>query len=276
MANTLDLINASAGTGEAVRPNITIARSAGATIITVDSVANWPAKFVATAGKIVGTALTTPLVFAGHISGTTIIIDTIAPGYADTLGNAVGDVLVLKPSTLWADNIAGVLAVAHNNDGTIINQTITAVKIAANTITAAQITNNTITGTQMNLAHAVDGNGWRVHDYGTFKEYLYSPASFSPLVVYGAWGASNCSQTVANNIPLPVGVTAATNLSFQVYGAGTTSGSASNPITYLLQINGSNFDSGTGGSLTIIANNPTNQTVNGFYTTVWIRATDRT
>lgn len=118
MIATLDLINASAGTGEAVRSNVTILRIGGSTTITVDSLANWPNKFIATAGKLVGTTLTTPFVFAGHKSGSTIIIDQIAPGYTDA-GNAVGDIIVLKPTSLWGDTIASYLAVSLSNTGTL-------------------------------------------------------------------------------------------------------------------------------------------------------------
>ena len=126
MIATLDLINASAGTGEAVRSNVTVLRIGGSTTITVDSLTNWPTKFVATAGKLVGTVLTTPFVFAGHKSGSTIIIDQIAPGYTDA-GNAVGDIVVLKPSTLWGDTIAQFLAVSLANDGTLGTTAITQV-----------------------------------------------------------------------------------------------------------------------------------------------------
>jgi hypothetical protein len=41
----------------------------------------------------------------GHVSGSTIIIDQIAPGYTDTYGSAVGDVVVIKPNTWWADTL---------------------------------------------------------------------------------------------------------------------------------------------------------------------------
>lgn len=237
----------------------------------------------------------TKQVFTGQVSTGSVlnVIWTEGTNQPHTVGAIIIDYTSATHQNLMQKGIS----VQHNQDGThaasvitganIAANTIGAGNIAANTIGAGQIANNSITTTQlaattiassnMNLGHVVDGLGWRVHDYGTFKEYLYSPATFSP-VTYGAWGASFCSQTVANNIPLPAGISASGNLSFQVYGTGTANGSVSNPITYQLQINGTgaSFDGGPGGSLAIIANNPTNQAVAGFYTTVWIRATDRT
>lgn len=116
---TLDLLNASAGTGEAVRSNVTVIRTAGSTTITVDSLTNWPTKFIATIGRLVGGVLTTHFVFAGHKSGSTIIIDAIASGYTDVINSAVGDIVVLKPTTAWADVIASFLAVSLSNTGSL-------------------------------------------------------------------------------------------------------------------------------------------------------------
>jgi hypothetical protein len=116
----LNLIKASNGSGEAVRATITDLRLAGSTTNKVNSVANWPTPFIATSGKreADGT-LSRQLVFEGHLSGSDVIIDTLAPGYTDTQGNQAGDVILIKPSTRWADLIASFLAVSHGDDGTL-------------------------------------------------------------------------------------------------------------------------------------------------------------
>lgn len=117
----LNLINASNGSGEAVRASVTGIRASGATTLAVDAITNWPPYFIATAGSLLSDGTLDPstaLVFAGHIGTSNIIIDDIAPGYTDN-GNSVGDVVLIKPATMWADNIADTLAVSHNDDGTL-------------------------------------------------------------------------------------------------------------------------------------------------------------
>ena len=120
MAN-IRLIRASNGSGEAVRGSVTAARSIGATTLSVDSVINWPPYFIATTGIRLPDGTLDPssaLVFEGHLAGGSIEIDSIAPGYVDD-GNSVGDVVLVKPTTLWADMVADVLEVAHKDDGSI-------------------------------------------------------------------------------------------------------------------------------------------------------------
>jgi hypothetical protein len=111
--NEIAYLKASNGSGEAPRASVTVARSTGATTLTVDAVTNWPTYFVATSGVLnVTTGVLNPAtikVFKGHIASGKIEIETFAPGYTDT-GNAVGDVVVLKPNTKWADIIAASFA----------------------------------------------------------------------------------------------------------------------------------------------------------------------
>ena len=118
----LQLIRASNGVGEPVQATVTALRNIGSTTLSVDALTNWPANFIATTGnKLTNGTLdpTTVMVFSGHTSGAnTIIIDSIAPGYADRVSN-VGNVVVIKPATMWADNLADTMAVAHNDDGSL-------------------------------------------------------------------------------------------------------------------------------------------------------------
>lgn len=105
----IDYVQASAGTGEAVRAAVTVKRTAGSTTLTMDSVNNWPTKFIATSGLEAQDGTldpTTVQVFKGHLSAQNIIIDEFAPGYTD-LGNSVGEIVVIKPTTLWSDTFHG-------------------------------------------------------------------------------------------------------------------------------------------------------------------------
>ena len=118
--DNIDYIYASNGSGEAPRLTVTNARAPGATTILVDSVTNWPAKFVATYGVLnVTTGIIDPAtirVFKGSVSGATLEIDAFAPGYTDD-GNSVGDVIVVKPSTDWADILGDSFAEVNDRLG---------------------------------------------------------------------------------------------------------------------------------------------------------------
>lgn len=122
----LNHIKASNGNGEAVRASVTALRAEGSTTLKVDALTNWPPFFIATAGKLLATGELDPsttIVFEGHITGSDIVIDAFAPGYEDE-GNSVGDAVLVKPSTLWADTIAEVLDVSLDNDGTLNDEAI--------------------------------------------------------------------------------------------------------------------------------------------------------
>jgi hypothetical protein len=107
-----DYVAASDGTGEAVRAIVTTQRLVGAATLIVDSVENWPNKFIATSGTLdpVTGMLddNTITVFKGTLTGSIITIDEYAPGYPD-VGHEVNQVVVLKPSTLWADIVRAYL-----------------------------------------------------------------------------------------------------------------------------------------------------------------------
>lgn len=114
-------VRASDGTGEAVRGSVTAARAVGASTLQVDSLAKWPEKFIATVGTLNSENQLTPgtvTVFLGHIEDGKIVIDERAPGYADN-GNTVGQVVMLKPASAWADMIAELLKDGKNPAGII-------------------------------------------------------------------------------------------------------------------------------------------------------------
>lgn len=115
----LRYLRASNGSGEAVRAVVTLGRSVGATTLKVDSVANFPERFVATVGRIDQDGRldpTTVIVFKGHLEGADIIIEAFAPGYSDK-ETLAGYVVLIKPTTLWADGFVDILQVGHQDDG---------------------------------------------------------------------------------------------------------------------------------------------------------------
>jgi hypothetical protein len=137
--DNIEYIKASNGSGEPPRSSVTVARSIGATTLTVDSVTNWPPKFIATSGVLnITTGIINPdtvKVFKGRIESGKIEIESFAPGYADA-GNAVGDVVVLKPNTLWADTVASSLAVVGTSiaaDGSLTTAATAQASAAAKT-----------------------------------------------------------------------------------------------------------------------------------------------
>lgn len=108
--DNIDYIYASDGSGEAPMLTVTDARTALATTIQVDAVTNLPDKFVATSGELnVTTGILDPAtvrIYLCSLSGSDLEIDAVASGYTDDIGNAVGDVIFIKPATEWA-NIMG-------------------------------------------------------------------------------------------------------------------------------------------------------------------------
>jgi hypothetical protein len=130
MTQSLARIYASNKSGNAATATVQSVRAANATTIAVDTVQDIPTDFMASMGTphtftdpVTSETITviseaTAVDFAGHVDSGNLIIDTIAPGYTDA-GSAVGDIVVIRPTTQWADNVADTMAVSHNDDGTI-------------------------------------------------------------------------------------------------------------------------------------------------------------
>lgn len=154
-------IKGSNGSGQAVRGAVTNARAISSTTLKVDSVTNYPSQFIATTGKLGPSGIldnTTVQVFFGHLSGADIIIDSFAPGYTDK-GNSVADVVILKPTTAWADEVAGVLGVAHNDNGTIKNNAVkTAMLDAANIDASVALKDASVTSQKIDFTTLNFGN----------------------------------------------------------------------------------------------------------------------
>lgn len=105
--------------GESMLATITESRPTGTMILRVDGTTNFPEKFIATTGQIdingYLVADTMNVLFA-HIDTrqpNLVFIDGWADGYSDR-GNTVGDKLVIKPTTEWANTVATGLANVGN------------------------------------------------------------------------------------------------------------------------------------------------------------------
>lgn len=146
MADT-KYIRASDGTGNAEVATVQTTRAPLSTTLIVDTVEGMPTKIMGSMGTphtfvdpvssetITVISEATAVDFSGHIDGSNIEIDAIAPGYTD-LGSEVGDIIIIRPTTQWADNVADVVEVSLNDDGTLKDDAVTAGTIADNAIDA--------------------------------------------------------------------------------------------------------------------------------------------
>lgn len=114
-------LNASDGTGEAVRAVVAADRDIGNVEINVDSTDNWPSKWVATSGTVLASGVFDPdtiCVFYGYTSGSFLYIDGFAPGYSD-VGHTANQIIVIKPTTLWADTLVDSIGGGGGGSGTV-------------------------------------------------------------------------------------------------------------------------------------------------------------
>ncbi len=153
----INLIKASDGTGNASVATISTLRTAGASTILVDTTQGFPDEFCGsmgtphtfvdpiTAEEITVISEETAVDFTGHVDGSNLEIDDIAPGYTDG-GSAAGDIVIIKPTTQYADNLATVLEVAHNDDGSLKDDAVTTDVIADDAVTIDKFTNELAKG----------------------------------------------------------------------------------------------------------------------------------
>lgn len=125
-------IPGSDGVANASLMTISTVRAPLASTILVNTVANVPDKFYASMGTpntftdpITSETITviseaTAVDFAGHIDSGHLEIDAIAPGYTDT-GSKVGDIVIIRPITEWANNVFNILSESMNDNGELKN-----------------------------------------------------------------------------------------------------------------------------------------------------------
>lgn len=128
MNPSIQRIRTSDGTGNASVATVQTTRSGGASTIIVDTVQGIPDTFYGSMGTphtfvdpVTSETITviseaTAVDFTGHVDGSNLEIDEIAPGYVDN-GSAVGDIIIIRPTTPWGNNIADVFDVVHEDTG---------------------------------------------------------------------------------------------------------------------------------------------------------------
>lgn len=145
MADT-DYLAASDDTGNAALMHVTSPRTAGATIIQVDTVTGVPAFFIGTWGTLGADGFITQASardFFGHVNAGTLVIDKMAPGNTDA-GNTSGQVVVIKPATPTQNLIAQFIKNALNlfGQGELLNGQIVPTISSNNLILSIKTLNN--------------------------------------------------------------------------------------------------------------------------------------
>jgi hypothetical protein len=139
-------LSVSDGTGEAVIANIESDRAIASVTIDVDSVDNFPPKFIAASGTKLASNYIDPstmTIFYGHLDGGDIIIDGFAPGYVDD-GNTTGQIVVIKPNTFWADELVELAKVVHEDDGTLKDDVVDTDAIVDDAVDHTKIANGAV------------------------------------------------------------------------------------------------------------------------------------
>lgn len=101
-------LRASNGSGDAIKAAITATRPVGSVMLSVDAITNFPDFFFATIGDLDEKGIVIPSTkteVRGKLNGTQIEIEEFAPGSQDN-GNTIGQTLVVRPNTEWANAVA--------------------------------------------------------------------------------------------------------------------------------------------------------------------------
>jgi hypothetical protein len=174
---SINQIKASDGSGNAQIATVQNSRSGGSSTIIVDTVSGIPDNFMGSMGTphtftdpITSETITviseaTAVDFSGHVDGANLEIDDIAPGYVDG-GSEIGDIVIIRPTTQWGDNVADVLGVSLNDDGTLKNDIVTTTKIDDDAVTTSKVSDDAITPAKRSGGFKVGVTGWDVTTTG--------------------------------------------------------------------------------------------------------------
>lgn len=213
-------------------------RSPGATSIITNTVAGAPNFFYATMGAphtftdpVTGETITiiseaTAVDFAGHLNAGHVEIDAIAPGYADTRGSLVGDIIVIRPITEWANNLFNLLSQSLNTDGTLKNSAITynpniADYVASGAILAGLAYGSTLTASLSVGTCYINGNLQTIAAVATraytaskdtYVDALYNANGIATIVYTEVANNAASPALAANSVRLGIVVTGATNI----------------------------------------------------------------
>ena len=154
---SIENIKASDGSGNASLATIQSTRTSGSSTINVDTVLGInPDGFAATMGTphtftdpVTGETITviseaTAVDFIGHVDGSNLEIDTLAPGAVDN-GSEVGDIVIIRPTTQWGDEVATLLEVAHDDDGSLKANSVDTAAIQADAVTTDKLDDAAVT-----------------------------------------------------------------------------------------------------------------------------------
>lgn len=201
---SIDQIRASDGSGNASVATVQSTRSGGASTIVVDTVLGINDTFMGTMGTphtftdpITSETITviseaTAVDFAGHVDGSNLEIDTIAPGYVDG-GSAVGDIVIIRPTTQWGDNVADVLNVTLEDDGELKPE-------APINSPQGTLANVTPVGSILDFAGASAPTGWLLC-YGQALDASATPAYQDLFDVIGnTYGGTNNTNFVVPDL----------------------------------------------------------------------------
>ena len=183
---SIDSLRASDGSENAAVATVQSVRAPLASTIVVDTVQGINGTFHATMGTphtfvdpVTSETITviseaTAVDFKGHVDGGNLEIDTIAPGYTDN-GSAVNDIVIIKPTTQWADEVADVLDVVHNDDGTLKDNVVNTADIVDDAVTAPKISGLD----KSNLT--VDSNPYKFRAYRTGNQSMPGASAFTKI-----------------------------------------------------------------------------------------------
>lgn len=255
---SIDQLKASDGSGNASLATVQSSRSSGSTTIVVDTVSGInPTGFMGSMGTphtfsdpITSETITviseaTAVDFAGHVDGVNLVIDAIAPGYVDG-GSEVGDIVVIRPTTQWGDNVAAVLEVAHNDAGTLKNNAVTTGAIADDAVTAPKLVgidkSNLTTDSnpykfsaQRNGALTATANAWTqlvydAEEFDTNSNFSTSTGKYTAPV--SGFYQFNATMTVATNSTTIIGMALYKNGSLKRRGAHLDYTSGNNSTSF--------------------------------------------
>lgn len=171
MNPSIERIKGSDGTDNAAMATVQSSRAPLASTIVVDTVLGWnEGGFEASMGTphtftdpITSEIITvideaTAVDFTGHIDSGNIEIDEIAPGYTDG-GSEVGDIVIIRPTTNYANNVADLLDVSHEDDGTLKANTVNTTQIVNDAVTTPKILDDAVTAAKVDWASTGSNGG---------------------------------------------------------------------------------------------------------------------
>lgn len=227
------------GTANASLMTVQTLRSPGATTAIVNTVSGVPAGgFYASMGAphtftdpITSEVITvisdaTAVDFAGHINAGQVIIDAIAPGYVDTRGSLVGDIIIIRPVSEWANNIFNVLNQSLNTDGTLKTSAITYQPIVFDHVASGAVLAGINYGTTLTasltagvcyingLMQTISAVATRTYTASkdTYVDALYSSTGTATIVYTEVANNAVSPALAANSIRLGIVVTGVSNI----------------------------------------------------------------